>query len=149
MSKTRAKNLWSRIWLPNVVAISQEAFHRRLFRWTDEKVLGNGSMDWSTGYYLVDCFIFFAMSAIKWHVCFVDCSLIYSDFQRLFVFRTFEFGTNFGPRWFSLGFEFETIYGKICKKMNNTVKKSVVIFWLSWRNKELIWKLITCTNTNS
>ena len=108
MSKTRAKNLWSRIWLPNVVAISQEAFHRRLFRWTDEKVLGNGSMDWSTGYYLVDCFIFFAMSAIKWHVCFVDCSLIYANFQRLFVLKMFEFGANFGPRWFSLGFEFET-----------------------------------------
>ena len=60
-------------------------------------------------------FHIFTMSAIKWHVRFVDCSLIYANFQRLFVFKTFEFGANFGPRWFSLGFEFETIYGKICK----------------------------------
>ena len=59
-------------------------------------------------------------------------------------FKTFEFGANFGPRWFSLGFEFKTIYGKFCKKMNNPSKKSVVIFWLSWRNNELIWKLLTC-----
>ena len=67
-------------------------------------------------------FHIFAMSAIKWHVRFVDCSLIYTNFQRLFVFKTFEFGANFGPRWFSLGFEFETIYGKICKDMNNPTK---------------------------
>ena len=46
----------------------------------------------------------FAMSAIKWHFGFVDCSLIYADFQRLFVFKTFEFGTIFGPRWFCLDF---------------------------------------------
>ena len=89
-------------------------------------------------------FHIFAMSAIKWHVRCVDCSLIYTDFQRLFVFKKFEFGANFGPRWFSLGSEFETIYGKNCKKMNKSNEKSVVIFWLSWRNNELIWKLLTC-----
>ena len=53
---------------------------------------------------------------------FVDCSLLYADFQRLFVFKMFEFGANFGPRGFSVGFEFKTIYGKICKKMNNLTK---------------------------
>ena len=31
-------------------------------------------------------FHIFAMPAIKWHIHFVDCSLIYADFQRLFVF---------------------------------------------------------------
>jgi hypothetical protein len=30
----------------------------------------------------------------------------------------------FCPKCFSLGFEFETIYGKICKKMNNPRKIS-------------------------
>ena len=83
----------------------------------------------------------FAMSAIKWHVPFLDCSLIYADFQGLFVFKTFEFGANFGPRWFSLGFESETIYGKICKKIQWKIS---FIFWLSWQNNELIWKLLTC-----
>ena len=85
-------------------------------------------MDWSTGYYLVDCFIFFAMSAIKWHVCFVDCSLIYANFQRLFVFKMFEFGANFGPRWFSLGFEFETIYEKNLLKDEQSNKNQLSYF---------------------
>ena len=73
-------------------------------------------------------FHIFAMSAIKSHVRFVDCSLIYADFQRLFVFKTFEFGTNFGPKLYSLGFEFKTIYGKICKKMNNPTKNQLSYF---------------------
>ena len=58
----------------------------------------------------------FAMSSIKYHVRFVDCSVIYADLQRLFVFKTFEFGANFGPRRLSLGFEFETIHGKFVKR---------------------------------
>ena len=45
--------------------------------------------------------------------------------SKLFVFKTFEYGANFGPRRFSLGFEFETIYGKICKKMNNPTKNHI------------------------
>ena len=32
-----------------------------------------------------------AMSAIKWQVRFVDCSLIYADLRRLFIFMMFEF----------------------------------------------------------
>ena len=31
------------------------------------------------------------MSAIKRQVCFVDCSFIYADLRRLFVFTMFEF----------------------------------------------------------
>ena len=79
-------------------------------------------------------FHIFVMSAIKWHVCFVDCWLIYADYQRLFVFKTFELGANFGLRSFSLGFEFETIYGKICKYMNNPTKHLLSYFGkiLSW-----------------
>ena len=57
-----------------------------------------------------------AISSIKYHVRFVDCSVIYADLQRLFVFKTFEFGANFGPRRLSLGFEFETIHGKFVKR---------------------------------
>ena len=79
-------------------------------------------------------FHIFIMSAIKWHVCFVDCWLIYADYQRLFVFKTFELCANFGLRSFSLGFEFETIYGKICKYMNNPMKK-----FLSYFGKILSW----------
>jgi hypothetical protein len=48
--------------------------------------------------------------------------LIYANFQRLFVFKTFEFGANFGQR---LDFEFEKIYEKICKKMNNPSKNQL------------------------
>ena len=59
---------------------------------------------------------------------FVDCSLIYADFQSLFVFKKFEFGANFGPRSFSLGFEFETIYGKICKEMSNPMENHLSYF---------------------
>ena len=77
------------------------------------------------------------MSAIEWHVRFVDCSFIYADFQRLFVFKTIEFGANFGPRWFSLGFEFETIYGKICKKMNNPMKNQLSYF--GWVGEIMSW----------
>ena len=82
-------------------------------------------------------FHIFAMSAIKWHVRFVDCSLIYANFQRLFVFKMFEFGANFGPKWFSLGFEFETIYGKICKKMNNPTKNQLSYF--GWVGEIMSW----------
>ena len=71
-------------------------------------------------------FHIFVMSAIKWHVCFVDCWLIYADYQRLFVSKTFELGANL--RSFSLGFEFETIYGKICKNMNNPTKNQLSYF---------------------
>ena len=42
----------------------------------------------------------------------------------------FEFGANFGPRGFSFGFEFETIYGKICKKMSNPMKNQLSYFGL-------------------
>ena len=82
-------------------------------------------------------FHIFTMTAIKWHVRFVDCSLIYTNFQRLFVFKKFEFGANFGPRWFSLGFEFETIYGKICKKMNNPTKNQLSYF--GWVGEIMSW----------
>ena len=82
-------------------------------------------------------FHIFTISATKWQVRFVDCSLIYSDFQRLFVCKTFEFGANFGPRWFSLGFEFETIYGTFCKKINNLTKNRVSCF--GWVGKIMRW----------
>ena len=82
-------------------------------------------------------FHIFAMSAIKWHVRFVDCSLIYADFQILFVFKTFEFGANFCPRWFSFGFEFETVHGKICKKMNNPTKNQLSYF--GWVGEIMSW----------
>ena len=82
-------------------------------------------------------FHIFAMSAIKWHARFVDCSLIFADFQRLFVFKKFEFDANFVPRWFSLGFKFETIYGKICKKMNNPTKNQLSYF--GWVGEIMSW----------
>ena len=77
------------------------------------------------------------MPAIKWYVAFVDYSLIYANFQRLFVFKTFEFGTNFGPKLYSLGFEYETIYGKICKKMNNPMKNP--LSYCGWVGKIMSW----------
>ena len=82
-------------------------------------------------------FHIFAMSAIKWQISFVDCSLIHAHFQRLFIFKTFEFGINFGPSWFSLGFEFETIYGKNCKKMNNPTKNQ--LSYSGWVGKKMSW----------
>ena len=53
------------------------------------------------------------MSAIKWQVRFVDCSLIYADLGRLFVFTTLEFFCA----WIQLQFfEFETIYENLVKR---------------------------------
>ena len=79
---------------------------------------------------------------------FVDCSLIYADFQRLFVFKTFEFGTNFDPRWFSLHLNLEQFMEKFVNRWA-IQRKSVAIFWLSRRNNELIWKWLTCNNLHS
>ena len=85
-------------------------------------------------------FHIFTMLAIKWHIRFVDCLLIYTDFQKLFVFKMFEFGANFGPRWFSLGFEFVSsfkTYGKICKKMSNPTKNQLAYF--GWVGEIMSW----------
>ena len=82
-------------------------------------------------------FHIFAMSATKWHIRLDDCSLNYADFQRLYVFKTFKFGASFGPRWFSLGFEFEIIYGKICRKTNNPTKNHLSYF--GWVGKIMSW----------